>query len=128
MKALLAVLFLLATVPALAEPPIGPDTPLADPAAEARAKALMEELRCLTCQNQSIVDSNAPQAQSMRVEVRQRIADGKPPEAVRALFIERYGDWVSFQPPARAETALLWAAPVLFLLLGGIMLARRIRR
>jgi len=127
-KPLLVALLLILAPPALAEPEIGPDTPLADPAAEARAKDLMHELRCLTCQNQSIADSNAPQAQSMRVEVRQRIAAGDSPEAVRDLFIERYGDWVSFQPPARAETALLWAAPLLFLALGGLLLARRIRR
>lgn len=128
MRALLFALSLLLASPMAAEPDIGPDTPLADPAAEASAKALMHELRCLTCQNQSIADSNAPQAQSMRVEVRQQIAAGAAPEDVRALFIERYGDWVSFQPPARAETALLWTAPALFLLLGVVLLARRIRR
>lgn len=129
MRALLAVLMLLSMAPmAAAEPELLPDVPLSDPQAEARAKALMHELRCLTCQNQSIADSNAPQAQSMRVEVRQRIAAGEEPEAVRDWFVERYGDWVSFAPPARAETALLWAAPLLFLGLGGLLLLRRIRR
>ena len=95
---------------------------------EAKAKALMGELRCLTCQNQSIADSNAGQAQAMRVEVRERIAAGDSPDEVRAFFVERYGDWVSFVPPAREDTALLWAAPLLFLGLGGLLVARRFRR
>ncbi len=128
MRALFLALLLLAAPLAGAEPVAPPDTPLADGTAEARAVALMHELRCLTCQNQSIADSNAPQAQAMRTEVRQRIAAGESPAAVRALFVERYGDWVSFVPPARAETMLLWAAPLLLLLAGGLLLARRIRR
>lgn len=123
---MIRVLLLVLALPALAA--TDPSEFLPDPAAEARAHAIGRELRCLTCQNQSIADSNAPQAQSMRVEVRQRIAAGDRPEDVRNLFIERYGDWVSFQPPARAETALLWAAPAIFLLLGALLLSRRIRR
>jgi cytochrome c-type biogenesis protein CcmH len=128
MRAALVALLLLAGTPAVAEPPPPPDVPLADPAAEAKAKALMGELRCLTCQNQSIADSGAAQAQAMRVEVRERVAAGDDPEVVRAFFVERYGDWVSFVPPARQDTALLWAAPLLFLLLGGLLVMRRIKR
>jgi cytochrome c-type biogenesis protein CcmH len=127
-RALAIALLLLAGVPAAAEPPPPPDIPLADPAREAAAKALMGELRCLTCQNQSIADSNAGQAQAMRVEVRERIAAGDSPDEVRAFFVERYGDWVSFVPPAREDTALLWASPLLFLLLGAALVARRFRR
>lgn len=126
--AALVSLILLGGVPAHAEPPPPPDVPLADPGQEAAARRLMGELRCLTCQNQSIADSNAAQAQSMRMEVRERIAAGEEPEAVRAFFVERYGDWVSFAPPAREDTALLWAAPLLFLGLGAALLVRRIRR
>ena len=128
MRALLVALLLLAGTPVLAEPPPPPDVPLADPAAEATAKALMGELRCLTCQNQSIADSNAGQAQAMRVEVRERIAAGDSPDEVRAFFVERYGDWVSFVPPAREDTALLWAAPLLFLVIGALLVARRFKR
>jgi cytochrome c-type biogenesis protein CcmH len=128
MKVWLVGLLLLAGGPVLAEPPPPPDVALEDPAAEARAKALMGELRCLTCQNQSIADSGAAQAQAMRAEVRERIAAGDEPEAVRAFFVERYGDWVSFVPPARQDTALLWAAPLLFLALGALLVMRRIRR
>lgn len=128
MRAAAIALLLLAGTPAFAEPPPPPDVPLSDPALEQTAKAVMAELRCLTCQNQSIADSHAGQAQAMRAEVRERIAAGEDPEAVRAWFVERYGDWVSFVPPAREDTALLWAAPLLFLLLGLFLIRRRIRR
>ena len=128
MRAALLALLLLAASPAVAEPPPPPDVPLADPALEADARAVMAELRCLTCQNQSIADSNAGQAQAMRAEVRERIAAGDEPEAVRAFFVERYGDWVSFVPPAREDTALLWAAPLLFLAVGLALVWRRFRR
>lgn len=128
MRAFAIALLLLAGTPAVAEPPPPPDVPLSDAQLEAKAKALMGELRCLTCQNQSIADSNAGQAQAMRVEVREQIAAGASDDEVRAFFVERYGDWVSFVPPAREDTALLWAAPLLFLLLGGLLVARRIRR
>jgi cytochrome c-type biogenesis protein CcmH len=127
-RAALVALLLLAGSPAWAEPPVPPDVPLQDPAREEIARKLMGELRCLTCQNQSIADSGAAQAQTMRVEVRERVAAGEDPEEIRAFFVERYGDWVSFVPPAREDTALLWAAPLLFLALGAALLARRIRR
>ena len=126
MRPLLIALLLLAA-PAMAQLST-PDQPLESPAQEQSAKALMAELRCLTCQNQSIADSNAGQAQAMRAEVRERIAAGESPDEVKAFFIERYGDWVSFSPPARADTMLLWAAPLLFLLMGVALMWRRIRR
>lgn len=128
MRAAFLALLLLAASPAVAEPPPPPDVPLADPALEADARQVMAELRCLTCQNQSIADSNAGQAQAMRAEVRERIAAGDEPDAVRAFFVERYGDWVSFVPPAREDTALLWAAPLLFLAVGLALVWRRFRR
>jgi cytochrome c-type biogenesis protein CcmH len=124
----LIALLLAAGGPALAEPPPPPDVPLSNPRQEAAARQLMGELRCLTCQNQSIADSNAAQAQAMRMEVRERIAAGEAPDEVRDFFVERYGDWVSFVPPAREDTALLWAAPLLFLAVGAALLVRRIRR
>lgn len=98
--------------------------PLSDPVLEAKAAALMHTLRCLVCQNQSIADSNAEMAGDMRALVRERIAAGEEPEAVRRWLIERYGDWVSFQPPVEPATWLLWAAPLIFLLIGGLMIRR----
>ena len=105
-----------------------PDEPLANAAQEQKAKGLMAELRCLTCQNQSILDSNAPQAETMRAEVRQQIKAGRQPEEIRAYFVDRYGDWVSFVPPARPDTALLWGAPLLLLAVGLALVWRRFRR
>lgn len=105
-----------------------PPAPLAykqldDPAQEAKAAALMHELRCLVCQGQSIADSDAPLAGDMRHEVRTKIAAGEEPEAVRAWLVARYGNWVTYNPPFEAETALLWLGPLLFLL-AGVWLAR----
>lgn len=91
---------------------------LADPAKEAEAKALMETLRCLVCQGQSIADSDAPLAGDMRHEVRTKIAAGESPDAIRKWLVARYGNWVSYDPPFDGATALLWLAPLLFLAIG----------
>ena len=99
-------------------------TQLPDPAQEAKARALMGELRCLVCQGQSIADSDADMAANMRALVREKIAAGDPPDAVRQWLIERYGDYVTYDPPLGWATAPLWLAP--FLLLGaGIWIATR---
>jgi len=93
------------------------ETPLADPAKEAVARALMKEIRCLVCQNQSIEDSNADLAKDLRVLVRERIALGDTPDNVRAYLVDRYGDWVLLEPPVNRMTILLWGSPFLFLTL-----------
>ncbi len=104
------------------------DQQLADPAKEAAARDLMEELRCLKCQSQSIADSNAPMAGDMRSQVRQRIAAGETPEQIRNWLVERYGSWVTYDPPVTPMTWPLWIAPI-FLLIGALWLARgRFRR
>ena len=101
---------------------------LPDPRQEAQAKALMEELRCLVCQGQSIADSDAELAGDMRDLVRRRIAAGERPAAIRAWLVERYGHWVSYRPPNAAVGWPLWLAP-LALLVGGAMIARsRLKR
>jgi cytochrome c-type biogenesis protein CcmH len=96
---------------------------LADPKQEAQAKALMETLRCLVCQGQSIADSDAEMAGDMRALVRQRIEAGERPEHIRQWLIDRYGNWVSYKPPLEPVTWPLWAAPVL-LVAAGLVLAR----
>ncbi len=96
---------------------------LPDPRQEAAAKALMETLRCLVCQGQSIADSDAELAGDMRALVRERIARGEKPEAIRAWLVQRYGNWVSYAPPVEPATWLLWVAPVL-LIGAGIAVAR----
>nr|WP_217907956.1 cytochrome c-type biogenesis protein [Parasphingorhabdus flavimaris] len=100
------------------------DRQLDDPQQEAAARDLMEELRCLKCQSQSIADSNAPMAGDMRSQVREKIAAGESPEAVRSWLVERYGNWVSYDPPiASVVTWPLWIAPIV-LLLAALWLAR----
>ena len=101
---------------------------LPDPRQEAQAKALMEELRCLVCQGQSIADSDAELAGDMRALVRQRIASGEKPEQVRAWLIRRYGNWVSYRPPVEPVTWPLWLAPIALLLAGAWLLRKRLVR
>ena len=103
-------------------------TQLEDPAQEARAKALMETLRCLVCQGQSIADSDAEMAGDMRALVRERIAEGQEPEQIRAWLVERYGQWVSYKPNVEPLTWPLWAAPLLLLAAGAWLARGRFRR
>lgn len=91
---------------------------LDDPAAEARARAIMEDIRCLVCQNQSIEESNALLAEDLRRIVRAQVAEGRNEAEIKAFLVERYGDWVLLDPPLRWRTALLWAGPFLLVLLG----------
>ena len=99
---------------------------LDDPAQEAEARALMETLRCLTCQSQSIADSDATIAGDMRHQVRSRIAAGESPDEVRDWLVERYGDYISYEPRVSASTWPLFAVPLLILALAGLVLARRL--
>ena len=131
MRLLLALLVLLAA-PLAAQDSL-PPAPYAyrqldDPALEAEAQALMETLRCLKCQSQSIADSDAPMAGDMRHQVRSRIAAGEDPEAVRAWLVERYGDYVSYKPTVSSTTWPLFAVPLVLLLMIGLILRRRLGR
>jgi cytochrome c-type biogenesis protein CcmH len=102
--------------------------PLSDPREEMRAQALFRELRCLVCQNQSIVDSNAPLAEDLRGLVRERI-DAKDSNAqIKEFLVARYGEFILLRPRLTLETALLWGAPVLALLLGLILSFRVMSR
>jgi cytochrome c-type biogenesis protein CcmH len=131
-RKLLFFLAILSTAPALADSNMPPsywaNRQLPDAQEEARATALMEELRCLVCQGQSIADSNAEMAGDMRDLVRRRIAAGESPEQIRAWLIERYGSWVSYKPTAEPATWALWLAPILLLAIGGWFAASRIKR
>lgn len=101
---------------------------LDDPAKEEKAQALMETLRCLQCQGQSIADSDAPIAGSMRSLVRERIAAGEQPEAIRGWLMERYGDYVSYAPRMTTLTWPLFAVPLILLALAALLLRGRFRR
>jgi cytochrome c-type biogenesis protein CcmH len=131
-KRALALLLMLAPVQAVADSAMPAaalaDTQLADPAQEARATALMETLRCVVCQGQSIADSDAEIAGDMRAMVRERIQRGETPDQIRAWMIERYGEWISYDPPLSGRTALLWIAPLLLLGAGAWLARGRFRR
>ena len=101
---------------------------LADPEQEKQARSLMETVRCLVCQGQSIADSDADMAGEMRALIRERIPQGERPEQVRAWLVERYGDWVTYAPPQHGVAAILWALPAILILIGGFVAAGRIRR
>ncbi|APO74033.1 cytochrome-c-type biogenesis protein CcmH/CycL [Rhizobium etli 8C-3] len=122
---LLAIALFLTAAPAFA---VNPDEVLADPALEARARALSAELRCMVCQNQSIDDSNADLAKDLRLLVRERITDGDSDEQVLNYIVSRYGEFVLLKPRLGIRTLLLWGAPVLLIVVGGISLLVFARR
>lgn len=106
-----------------------PSEALPDPAQETRAVAIGRQLRCLVCQNESIEDSGADLARDLRKIVRQHVADGDSDAEVTKWLVDRYGDFVRLRPPFSAATFLLWASPVLAVLIGvaAMMLGRRTR-
>lgn len=118
-------LLLGAAVPAIA---IDYEKAFDDPAMQARYEHINRELRCLVCQNQTIADSNATLAQDLRREVREMLVAGKSDEEIRTFMIERYGDFVLYRPRMTVGNFLLWAAPVLLLLLGTFVGLRVIRK
>lgn len=125
------VLLMLLAAPLAAQDQM-PPAPLAykqldDPALEAKAQGLMETLRCLKCQSQSIADSDAPMAGDMRHQVRTRIAAGEEPETIRTWLVERYGDYVSYAPQNKPIMWPLFAAPLVILLLAVFLLRGRFR-
>ena len=128
----LAFALLLVPAAAAADPTTAPaplaNTQLRDPAKEAEAKALMETLRCLVCQGQSIADSDASLAADMRAMVRERIAAGEQPAAIRGWLIARYGDYVTYDPPLGAATWPLWLAPIAMLVAGALLARSSFKR
>ncbi|NII59178.1 cytochrome c-type biogenesis protein [Sphingomonas aerolata] len=123
---------LFSAAPAAAQPVTPPahyaNVQLADPAKEASAKALMETLRCLVCQGQSIADSDADMAADMRALVRERIARGETPASVRDWLVSRYGDYVTYDPPLSGLTWPLWLAPIALLAIGAWIARSSFRR
>jgi cytochrome c-type biogenesis protein CcmH len=131
MRRSLFALALVLTVPLLADSNLPPaywsKRQLPDARQEAQAEALMEQLRCLVCQGQSIADSDAELAGDMRDLVRRRIAAGQKPDEIRAWLIQRYGTWISYKPTAEPAAWPLWLAPLALLLVGAWLIRRRIR-
>jgi len=128
MKTLRAALILALILAAGAARAVRPDEVLADPALEARARALSSELRCLVCQNESIDDSDAPLAHDIRVLIRERIAKGESNDSARAFLVSRYGDFILLRPPFKPETLPLWLSAPLTLALGALGIYFAMRR
>ena len=95
---------------------------------EARIRQLEEKLRCLVCQNQSLADSNAELAGDLRKQVRDQVAAGKSDDQIIEFLVQRYGDFVRYEPPFKATTALLWIGPFALLLAAGATLIVVLRR
>ena len=112
--AFLSLLFLLNmnTLLAIEEPLV-----FEDPNKQIRFDSLMEELRCLVCQNQSLADSGAGLADDLRKEAYRMIAMGESNEAIKAFMVDRYGDFVLYDPPLRTSTFLLWFGPFILILI-----------
>ncbi len=131
MRRLILVLALVLASPALADSNLPPaywaNRQLPDAQKEAEAKALMEEIRCLVCQGESIADSDADLAGDMRDMVRRRIAAGEEPSAIRSWLIQRYGSWITFMPPSEPATWPLWLAPLALLAAGAFVARARLK-
>jgi cytochrome c-type biogenesis protein CcmH len=106
---------------------VEPDEILANQKLEARARAISAQLRCMVCQNESIDESGADLARDLRLLVRERLKAGDTDDQIRSFLVQRYGDFILLKPPFKPDTWLLWSAPFLILLTGGIfiLVARR---
>jgi cytochrome c-type biogenesis protein CcmH len=124
-RALFVALLLFSPLTALA---IGADEILADPALEARARAISKELRCLVCQSESIDESEADLAKDLRRVVRERVMAGDSDKAVIDYIAARYGDFVRLTPPVKPSTLPLWLAPLIVLTTGGAIVFIAFRR
>lgn len=92
------------------------------PEQEVTYKVLIEELRCLVCQNQTIADSNAELAKDLRRQVFEMLQQGKSKDQIAEFMTQRYGDFVLYNPPFKIKTGLLWIGPIVFLIIGLVML------
>jgi cytochrome c-type biogenesis protein CcmH len=130
MRRLVLIALLITILTPAAVLAVQPDEMLKDPALEARARHLSQELRCLVCQNQDIDDSAAPLAHDLRVLVRKRIEAGDSDRQVLNYLVARYGEFVLLKPRFELHTLLLWGLPPLALLAGiaGLFVAMRRRR
>jgi len=132
MRGLLFLLTVMIAAPLAAQSALPPAPyayrQLEDPAQEAEAQRLMETIRCLTCQSQSIADSDAEMAGDLRHEIRTRIAAGEKPADIRQWLIDRYGDYISYSPHLSETTWPLFAVPVLLLLAALGVVWSRLRR
>jgi cytochrome c-type biogenesis protein CcmH len=107
---------------------IDPGQAFEDPALQARYEKIIEEVRCLKCQNQSIKDSNAFLAADLKREIRRMLEEGKTDDEIKDFLVERYGEFALYRPRTTGKTLILWLAPVLLLLGGAVVLWRVLQR
>ncbi|WP_373356396.1 cytochrome c-type biogenesis protein CcmH [Pseudoroseicyclus sp. CXY001] len=126
MRALLLALLLALPLPALA---VQPDEMLDNPALEARARDISQGIRCPVCQGETIDDSNADIARTLRLIIRERLVAGDSDAEVVTFLTDRFGEFVLMRPPAEGANLALWlGGPLMLLLAGGIGLAAVRRR
>lgn len=116
----LALVFVFALAASAASPP-------KDAQLERRVNAIAAELRCLVCQNQTLADSNADLAVDLKNQIREKMRDGASEADIVAYMVARYGDFVLYRPPVKLTTVLLWAGPFVLMILGLVLLFRRLR-
>ena len=104
------------------------EEPLEDPALQARYEDIVEQVRCLKCQNQSIKDSNAFLAGDLRREIRRMLVEGYSDDEIFDFLVQRYGDFALYNPRMSGKTLYLWIVPAVFLLGGAFVLFNIIRR
>ena len=121
---LLAMLMLGTWLPAHAIDPL----PFKDHAQEIRFQKLTRQLRCLVCQNESLADSNASLARDLRHQVFQLMQEGKSDEEIKQYLVDRYSDYVLYDPPVQPSTWLLWFGPGVILIFGALGLFFYVRR
>ncbi|PID45377.1 MAG: cytochrome C biogenesis protein CcmH [Proteobacteria bacterium] len=97
------------------------------PEAESAYHALIEELRCLVCQNQNLAGSNADLAKDLRSKVYEMVESGQSQDAIIDYMVTRYGDFVLYRPPFKIKTLMLWLGPIIFLLLALWLVVRWVR-
>ena len=127
MRRLGALLAGLAGVLCIAGSASDPAERLPDPAQEARARAIFEDVRCLVCQNESIDDSEAELAGDLRKVVREQVRQGRSDAEIKRFLTDRYGEFVLLTPAFNAGNLALWGGPFLVVALGGFLLLRRLR-
>jgi cytochrome c-type biogenesis protein CcmH len=99
-----------------------------DPAQQARYQALLRELRCTVCQNESLAESRAELARDMRLRIHQMMREGASDAEIKDFLVSRYGDFVLYRPPFQRNTWILWLGPGVILIAGGVALAILVRR
>lgn len=127
MKTLPALLGALLLLAGGAAPALDANGQLEDPALQARFESITRDLRCLVCQNESIADSNASLADDLRRQVREMLIAGRSDTEIFDFMTARYGEFVRYNPPLEGKTWLIWGAPFVLLLVGGVVTFRIVR-